>query len=107
MGCHWIWLGGAGHLSFHSRRVSRTLRKGPVTIIASEMHAYGANQGRSVHRSARGHRTRQTATTSECRSRWLLVRDLNPRNLSRMESGEERLALHNNHEGPAQAVREM
>jgi hypothetical protein len=30
-----------------------------------------------------------------------------PANLSRTESGEERLALHKNHEGQAQAVREM
>jgi hypothetical protein len=30
-----------------------------------------------------------------------------PANLSRTESGEERLALHKNHEGRAQAVRAM
>src|SRR5258708_35907608 len=32
MGCYWVRLGGAGHLSFRSRRVSRTRRKGPVTV---------------------------------------------------------------------------
>jgi hypothetical protein len=32
---------------------------------------------------------------------------LDPANLNRTESGEERLALHKNHEGWAQAVRAM
>src|SRR5260221_12464170 len=35
MGCYRIRIGGAGHLSFRSRRVSQTRRKGPVTVTST------------------------------------------------------------------------
>src|SRR5262245_56870528 len=33
MGCYWIRLGGAGNVSFRSRRISRARRKGSLTVI--------------------------------------------------------------------------
>ncbi len=35
VGCHRIRIGGAGHLSFRSRRVSQARRKGPVTVTST------------------------------------------------------------------------
>src|SRR4029077_8385029 len=52
-------------------------------------------------------RTRQTATISECWFSVVASPRSEPANLTRTESGEERLALHKNHEGRAQVARAM
>ena len=62
---------------------------------------------RPVPSLPQGARTRQTATISELSVSVVASPRFEPANLRRAESGEERLALHKNHEGRAQAVRAM